>query len=222
MPELEPKIKQKRGLSPLSLSNQNLALFLLFLHGKCKLVTLNQLKQVGVSTYMSLSAKQASEMVGLTRNGIIKAIKEGRISGEKNEKGEWQVEPVELLRVYKAVEGVEVKPIIASGSQSTHQLTEVDTQKIVFLEEKVTDLKNQLQKSEQREEKAQSHITEITVTMKNQSLLLTDQRQKAVENNLAERQRPSIRKGSDSRLWVSLFVLVVFTTAVVTYIFVKR
>lgn len=48
-----------------------------------------------------LSPKQAGEMVGRSKAAIIKAIKEGRISGEKDGNGEWRIEPVELLRVYQ-------------------------------------------------------------------------------------------------------------------------
>lgn len=49
---------------------------------------------------MGLSAKAAAEQVGLSKTGIIKAIRNGRISAKKDDKGEWRIEPVELFRVY--------------------------------------------------------------------------------------------------------------------------
>lgn len=52
---------------------------------------------------MSLSAKEAANAVGIGKHGIIKAIREGRISGVKNKKGEWTVETSELFRVYDPV-----------------------------------------------------------------------------------------------------------------------
>lgn len=58
----------------------------------------------------SLSAKQAAEAVGMTKQGVIKAIREGKISAKKNEKGEWDIQPVELFRVYKPVDTVNSQP----------------------------------------------------------------------------------------------------------------
>ena len=55
---------------------------------------------------MSLSAKQAAEQVGLSKQGIIKAIKQGKLSAAKDDNGEWQIDPAELFRVYQpAVHG---------------------------------------------------------------------------------------------------------------------
>lgn len=51
---------------------------------------------------MGMTATQAADAVGMTRQGIIKAIKTGKISAAKNDNGEWRVEPVELFRVYPA------------------------------------------------------------------------------------------------------------------------
>lgn len=52
---------------------------------------------------MSLSAKDAAERVGMTKPGIIKAIRQGRVSAEKDQKGEWRIEPAELFRVYPPI-----------------------------------------------------------------------------------------------------------------------
>ena len=52
---------------------------------------------------MGLSASQPAAAVGMTRQGIIKAIKRGRISAEKDQNGAWTIEPVELFRVYPPV-----------------------------------------------------------------------------------------------------------------------
>lgn len=49
----------------------------------------------------AIGPKQAAEMVGRSKAAIIKAIREGRISAEKDGNGEWRIEPVELLRVYQ-------------------------------------------------------------------------------------------------------------------------
>jgi len=50
----------------------------------------------------AIGPTQAGKLVGRSKGAIIKAIREGRISGEKNVNGEWRIEPVELFRVYDA------------------------------------------------------------------------------------------------------------------------
>ena len=52
---------------------------------------------------MSLSPAEAAKHVGLTKQSIIKGIRSGRVSAIKDSKGEWQIEPVELFRVWPAV-----------------------------------------------------------------------------------------------------------------------
>jgi hypothetical protein len=54
---------------------------------------------------MSLSAAQAAGAVGMTKQGLIKALKSGKVSATKDVHGEWQIEPVELFRVYQPVNG---------------------------------------------------------------------------------------------------------------------
>lgn len=48
-----------------------------------------------------LTAKQAADQTGKTKATILKAIKTGRLSGSKDGKGEWQIDPAELFRVYQ-------------------------------------------------------------------------------------------------------------------------
>lgn len=52
---------------------------------------------------MQLSASEAAARTGLTKAGIVKAIKQGRISGQKDAKGEWRIDAAELFRVYPPV-----------------------------------------------------------------------------------------------------------------------
>lgn len=49
---------------------------------------------------MSISAKEAAERTGMSKAGIVKALRTGKLSGTKNLNGEWEIEPVELFRVY--------------------------------------------------------------------------------------------------------------------------
>lgn len=52
---------------------------------------------------MSLSPSEAAKHVGLTKQSIIKAIRSGRLSAIKDASGGWAIEPVELFRVWPAV-----------------------------------------------------------------------------------------------------------------------
>jgi hypothetical protein len=51
----------------------------------------------------------AARAVGLNRTTILRAIKSGKISGAKNEHGEWHIEPAELHRVYPPVARTEAR-----------------------------------------------------------------------------------------------------------------
>lgn len=55
---------------------------------------------------MTLTLKQAADETGLSKPAILKAIKKGRISAKKDDKGRWQIEPVELFRAYPKVNQV--------------------------------------------------------------------------------------------------------------------
>lgn len=52
---------------------------------------------------MAYSLKQAAEATGKTKPTILRAIQTGKISGKKNELGEWEIEPAELHRVYPPI-----------------------------------------------------------------------------------------------------------------------
>lgn len=49
------------------------------------------------------SLKQAADAVGRGKPAILKAIKSGRISAQKDDNGQWLIDPAELHRVYPAI-----------------------------------------------------------------------------------------------------------------------
>jgi excisionase family DNA binding protein len=49
---------------------------------------------------MPYSLAEAAQATGLNRSTILRAIKNGRISGTRDDQGAWTVEPVELHRVF--------------------------------------------------------------------------------------------------------------------------
>jgi hypothetical protein len=52
------------------------------------------------------SLKEAAEACGRGKPAILKAIQKGRISANKNQLGEWEIDPSELHRVYQPVNKV--------------------------------------------------------------------------------------------------------------------
>src|SRR3546814_3286768 len=102
-------------------------------HTRCALVTGVQTCALPIYRYietiqanltasdtMSITLREASEKVGVTRQTLMKAIKTGRVSGQKSDNGEWRIEPVELFRVWPPVNEVQqpLQPYI-TGSDTT-------------------------------------------------------------------------------------------------------
>ena len=61
---------------------------------------------------MALTLAEAAQQTGLNRSTVLRAIKSGRISGNKDELGQRSVEPAELFRVFAPAE---------ASSQGVHQ-----------------------------------------------------------------------------------------------------
>ena len=108
---------------------------------------------------MGISAKQAAESIGITKHGLLKAIREGRVSAKKNEKGQWEIEPSELYRVYKPVNQDNSNQVTKSQRSNTPKVNsplnlEINELrlKLQFAEEKIALLENQIEKTEAREE----------------------------------------------------------------------
>lgn len=72
---------------------------------------------------MSLTASEAAKLVGMSKPGLLKAIRQGRVSAEKDANGEWRIEPVELFRVYAPASKAEGKPVETSLPQSYQEDT---------------------------------------------------------------------------------------------------
>jgi excisionase family DNA binding protein len=53
---------------------------------------------------MPYSLAEAAHATGVNRSTILRAIKNGRISGQRDGQGAWSVEPVELHRIFPPAE----------------------------------------------------------------------------------------------------------------------
>lgn len=48
-----------------------------------------------------MTLTEAAKWAGVTRPTIFKALKNGKLSGQKDDAGEWRIDPAELERVYQ-------------------------------------------------------------------------------------------------------------------------
>lgn len=65
------------------------------------------------------SLTRAAEATGMTRQGVLAAIRRGTISAQKNALGQWAIDPAELHRVYPPVHAVRAADVV-TPSVTTH------------------------------------------------------------------------------------------------------
>lgn len=93
---------------------------------------------------MGIPLKEASDQVGVTRQTLMKAIKNGRISAEKTPNGEWRIEPVELFRVWPAVKGVQQPLQVNLTTGDTPGAPSIEVEIVDLLKAQIDLLKSQL------------------------------------------------------------------------------
>lgn len=71
---------------------------------------------------MPYTLAEAAAATGMNKSSVLRAIKSGKISGSKNEMGEWLVEPVELHRVYSPVARTDAGPAAPQRDAATDAL----------------------------------------------------------------------------------------------------
>jgi hypothetical protein len=126
---------------------------------------------------VSISAKEAAELTGLTKNAIFKAIKIGKLSAAKDVHGEWRIEPVELFRVYPPVNDSARTSPQSSPQQSIAGLQRENE----LLRDTVNDLRRRLDaETEARNKEAEERRTLM--------LLLTDSRTPAPASQPEQRK----------------------------------
>ena len=91
-----------------------------------------------------LTAREAGERVGRSRQAIIKAIRKGTLSAAKDESGEWRIDPAELFRVYPPVSQVDdIHPATASASDTDGLRREIEMlrERLAEKDEQIADLR---------------------------------------------------------------------------------
>jgi excisionase family DNA binding protein len=96
-----------------------------------------------------LTLAEAAKETGLTKPAIFKAIKNGKISASKDERGQWMIDPAELFRVYDPASKKEtVEPQTAHLSlllklQELESKLEVTDQRLLDKDREIDDLRTQ-------------------------------------------------------------------------------
>ena len=130
-----------------------------------------------------LTLTQAAEEVGRTRSTLFKAIKAGRLSASKDAQGQWLIDPVELHRVYVAVN-------VSQGNKTTQSDIVSDTSEIVFLRRENELLRQQAERDREQIERERQQADH----WRNQATML-----------LTHQPEPKAEQPTRSRLYDKLF-----------------
>jgi hypothetical protein len=128
-----------------------------------------------------LTLGQASKLVGKSKPTISKAVKDGKLSGEKVD-GVFQIEKSELVRVYGEVKKITTVNDMLTAAKtlptSTSAVAELEKK---HLEEKVADLEARLAKAEDKAETSEVREREANARV---FALIEDKRPKSLIQRL--------------------------------------
>ena len=132
-----------------------------------------------------LTLGQASKLVGKSKPTISKAVKDGKLSGQKVN-GVFQIDKAELVRVYTEVNLKKLNTVDdmmrsvakAKGSPASNAVAELEKK---HLEEKVADLEARLAKAEDKVETAETREREANARV---FALIEDKRPKSLMQRL--------------------------------------
>ena len=99
-----------------------------------------------------LTIKEAVEVIPVSESTLRRDMKSGKVSSEKDPQGRRRIDVSELQRAYGQLKHQNGKPEQSDEYANNGHLTNDDTPKIItVLEGQVQDLKEQLEKAENRE-----------------------------------------------------------------------
>ena len=77
---------------------------------------------------MSYTLAEAAQACGVNRSTILRSIKAGKISGQRDESGAWSVEPVELHRVFAPIAAEATPKAVHQDAQTDALVAELRAQ----------------------------------------------------------------------------------------------
>lgn len=115
-----------------------------------------------------LSLSEAAELTGMTRQGLGKALRSGRLSGTRNENGEWLVDMAELQRVYEIV-NPPTRPKPEETGLTTeatdHSRTDVLEREIELLRERIRDKDDVINDLRRRLDTSEDQRTQLNAVL---------------------------------------------------------
>lgn len=151
---------------------------------------------------MSLSPAEAAKHVGLTKQSVIKAIRSGRLSAVKDASGGWSIEPVELFRVWPAVnqDRGKVTPQVDTGlPPENNEVVAVLKGQIELLRSQLDDVR--VDRNHWRQIAERSLLTDQRPTLER----VQQDTPRSVEIAPAAELKPHAPPRSDSGFWSRLF-----------------
>ena len=101
-----------------------------------------------------MTLSEAAKWAGVTRATIHKALKGGRLSGRKNDIGEWRIDPAELERVYQPGKAVDVSRDGAVSSSDTVALMAAKDRELALMREMLAEVRAQRDDAIEQRDKA--------------------------------------------------------------------
>ena len=126
---------------------------------------------------MHLSLGQAAKETGKSKSVISNALNSGRLSGKRNDKGGWEIDPSELFRVFTKQN--------AKEPEKEQNGTPENPIQNILLEQEIRHLREQLDRERELNRDLISRLDAENEERRKLTMLLTDQRatapQKAAE-----------------------------------------
>jgi hypothetical protein len=118
----------------------------------------------------------------MSKTSIFRSIKAGRISGTKDEFGQWCIEPCELYRVYPALTDVtesdSTPEQAVTGGETGGDTALVEGIRISLLEQRISDLKTMLDDMRTQRDDLRGQRDAWQCQAESSQRALTDQREK--------------------------------------------
>ena len=164
-----------------------------------------------------LTLNQAAKEAGKSKQTILDAIRNGRLSAPKDEQGRYQIDPAELFRVYP-VTGQQTRQRPDAETGTDHLRPDTGTaffeRIIAGLESERDDLRRRLDQSEEAREREAAERREAQAKL---TALLTYQPKAAPTDEPAPEPLPTPAAflGASVRFW---FALALFTTSAAAWL----
>jgi hypothetical protein len=138
-------------------------------------------------TMTKLSLNKAAKEASVAKSTLLEALNSGRMSAAKSEKGQWEIDPSELFRVFPRTSSTEQQEPIPTPNEN-HQKTSQNS----ALEVEVKMLREQIDRMDAERERERAQLSDQIETLRAQAerqsadhrqalAALTDQRERAAE-----------------------------------------